>query len=277
VRGAGDVNGDAIDDLIIGAPYAAPDGRDNAGASYVVFGTDQGFPPIIDLADGTDLIIQGAEPGDASGRSVSEAGDVNGDGIDDLIIGAFAASPNGREYAGASYVVFGSDRGFAATIDLATDADLIMRGTPNDFAGARVDGAGDINGDGFDDLIVVAPDASAKRPVYVVFGGPTAAIKRLITRVEAADLWGGRRLEESLTRKLGKAEKHATQDNFTRAISWLRAFIDKVKRNRGDGIDRADAKLWIANARAIIDTLRDLRERSPEAREPKLSSMVLMR
>ena len=53
MSGAGDVNGDGIDDLIIGAARAAPNGRTHAGASYVVFGSDQGFPATIDLADAT--------------------------------------------------------------------------------------------------------------------------------------------------------------------------------------------------------------------------------
>ena len=60
MSGAGDVNGDGIDDLIIGAPYADPNGRNSACASYVVFGRDQGFPATIDLASDADLIIQGA-------------------------------------------------------------------------------------------------------------------------------------------------------------------------------------------------------------------------
>ena len=74
----------------------------------------------IDLATDAELTIQGAAADDFSGFSVSGAGDVNGDGIDDLIIGAWLAAPNGRNYAGASYVVFGTDQGLPATIDLAT-------------------------------------------------------------------------------------------------------------------------------------------------------------
>ena len=120
VSGAGDVNGDGIDDLIIGADAADPNGRANAGASYVVFGTDQGFPATIDLATDADLTIQGAAADDRSGYSVSGAGDVDGDGIDDLIIGAALRRPERPFHAGASYVVFGSDQGFPATIDLAS-------------------------------------------------------------------------------------------------------------------------------------------------------------
>ena len=112
----------------------------------------------IDLATDADLTIQGAAAYDLSGCSVSGAGDVNGDGIDDLIIGA-PYRPNGRDYAGASYVVFGSDQGFPATIDLASDADLIIQGAAaDDHSGFSVSGAGDVNGDGIDDLIIGAPE-----------------------------------------------------------------------------------------------------------------------
>src|SRR4028119_1424130 len=110
VSSAGDVNGDGIDDLIIGAKYADPNGITNAGQSYVVFGSNSGFGAGLNLStlNGSNgFAINGIAAGDSSGNSVSSAGDVNGDGFDDVIIGAISADPNGINRAGQSYVLFG--------------------------------------------------------------------------------------------------------------------------------------------------------------------------
>ena len=182
VSGAGDVNGDGIDDLIVGAPSSFVNGNENAGASYVVFGTDQGSAATLELAsiDGDNgFVISGISAFDNSGYSVSGAGDVNGDGIDDLIIGIRTASPNGVFAAGQSYVVFGSDQGFAALFELDSldgDNGFLLNGVDRfDRTGFSVSGAGDINGDGFDDLIVGAVfadpnDVDGAGESYVVFG-----------------------------------------------------------------------------------------------------------
>jgi len=115
VSAAGDINGDGIDDLIIGAPDATFDGLNEAGISYVVFGRDvsslSDFPPTLALASlngMTGFRLDGAESSFSStGQSVSAAGDFNGDGIDDLVIGAPGADPDGNSNAGSSYVMFG--------------------------------------------------------------------------------------------------------------------------------------------------------------------------
>jgi hypothetical protein len=86
VSSAGDINSDGFADVIIGAPGADPNGEDS-GASYVVFGRAGGFDANLKLSndDGRDgFQVNGEKAGDSSGRSVSSAGDVNGDGIDDL-------------------------------------------------------------------------------------------------------------------------------------------------------------------------------------------------
>jgi hypothetical protein len=182
VASAGDVNGDGVDDLIIGAFNASPNGT-ASGASYVVFGTSAGFAAILELSalDGTNgFQINGEAQYNRSGHSVASAGDVNGDGIGDLIIGAYRASPNGWE-SGASYVVFGSNAGFAATLNLTaldgTDGFQMNGEAQTHRSGNSVASAGDVNGDGIDDLIVGAYRASPNGIVtgasYVVFGSNT--------------------------------------------------------------------------------------------------------
>ena len=109
VSGAGDVNGDGLTDLVVGAPYADPVGTTSAGESYVVFGRDAGTAvSLADVASGTGgFVINGIDGSDGSGWSVSGAGDVNGDGRADLIVGAYGADPGENTEAGESYVIFG--------------------------------------------------------------------------------------------------------------------------------------------------------------------------
>ncbi|BAZ48272.1 putative outer membrane adhesin [Nostoc sp. NIES-4103] len=187
VSSAGDINGDGISDLIIGAPDADPNGQSRAGSSYVVFGSSSGFGASLNLAelDGSNgFVINGIDVLDRSGHFVSNAGDINGDGIDDLIIGARYADPNGQYDAGSSYVVFGSSSGFGASLNLAeldgSNGFVINGIDANDLSGRSVSSAGDINGDGISDLIIGASGADPNGEFnagssYVVFGFATAA------------------------------------------------------------------------------------------------------
>ena len=192
VSNAGDVNGDGIDDLIIGARDADPNGRSEAGESYVVYGRTTGFPATFELrslfpeagGDGTvGFVLKGIDANDRSGYSVSGAGDVNGDGIDDLIVGALEASPNGVNGAGESYLVFGRTTGFPAAFELRSlfpeaggdgTTGFVLKGIDaDDESGFSVSNAGDVNGDGIDDLIIGARLANAGGESYVVFGRNT--------------------------------------------------------------------------------------------------------
>ncbi|MCC5620326.1 hypothetical protein [Nostoc sp. CHAB 5715] len=192
---AGDVNNDGIDDLIIGAYGADPNGS-QSGQSYVVFGKSTGFSATLNLSNlngANGFTINGIAAGDKSGTSVSSAGDVNGDGFDDLIIGAFNADPNGTD-SGQSYVVFGNT-GWSATLNLSTlngaNGFTINGIAEGDWSGYSVSSAGDVNADGFDDLIIGAfyadPNGTDSGQSYVLFGGTNIGGTPEVTGTPRAD------------------------------------------------------------------------------------------
>jgi large repetitive protein len=191
--GTGDFNNDGLADLIIGSPIFDVPGGNNAGAAYVIFGkatkeawnsilTDDlsrpnagggsGFGKVLDVAnlaptDGFRISGEAQTQG-TFGTSVQSAGDINGDGIEDMIIGAQSFDVGTQVDAGSAYVVFGR-AGTRANLDvtnLTASDGFIIRGAvgvqggvngTQDAAGATAVGVGDVNGDGYADIVVTAP------------------------------------------------------------------------------------------------------------------------
>ena len=174
---AGDVNNDGIQDIIIGAPVASPGGLSHAGKTYVVFGKASWSSPIsLASLNGTNgFELDGVAANDYSGSSPSAAGDVNNDGIQDIIIGAWGASPGGLYQAGRTYVLFGKANW---TSPIAINALNGINGfeldgaAANDNSGFSVSLAGDVNNDGIQDIIIGAPQFTTVGigKTYVVFG-----------------------------------------------------------------------------------------------------------
>ncbi|MBN1575849.1 MAG: FG-GAP repeat protein [Chitinispirillaceae bacterium] len=143
VSGAGDVNGDGYGDVIVGA-YLYDNGESNEGAAFVFHGSASG------LSTTPAVILQADQDSARFGRSVSGAGDINGDGYGDVIVGA-AYYDHGESDEGAAFVFYGS----ASGIDTGSVDTLEANQAGAEF-GTGVSGAGDVNGDGFSDVIVGA-------------------------------------------------------------------------------------------------------------------------
>lgn len=182
----GDVNGDDIGDVIIGAPKesdASASPLTSQGAAYIFFGRKTGLSDMSAtnaMSNNLGFKVVGSGSSSAAGRSVGRAGDINQDGLNDIIVGAPGMSPNLRPLAGAAYIIFGRESTFSSKINLENDLGpsdgfKIYGGAGQDGLGTSCSSAGDINGDGIDDLIVGAntvdsPGRADCGAAYIIFG-----------------------------------------------------------------------------------------------------------
>lgn len=191
VAPAGDLNGDGRPDFAVGAPLFDVGGNFRAGRTYVIWGTNAFLPDQSVGAPISALTLDGIATDDQAGFAVAGGGDLNGDGFPDLAVGAPYADPGAISNAGLASVLFGGTN-LPANLSLGalngTNGFRLAGASAQALVGVSVAFAGDVNGDGRDDLLVGAPGQGTETGyVYLVFGAPSFPATLVLTNLNGTN------------------------------------------------------------------------------------------
>jgi glycosylphosphatidylinositol phospholipase D len=228
VRALGDINDDGVRDFAVGSELirenvAAGTGAE-VGAVFLVFGRPTGVEGdylleqlALDPSNPSRLngvLLRGASAGEKLGRVFDDAGDFNNDGIDDVIVGSEGSSGS----AGEAIIILGSRTllspagGWTPAAAVAAGRAIRLAGVnAGDLVGANVAGAGDVDGDGFDDVMVAAPGAAGGRgAVYLVYGRNSTVLELSLSQLGTIALPGARFVGRAVGDFIGAGAKNVT-------------------------------------------------------------------
>lgn len=246
VAGAGDVNGDGFADFVVGAPDSAA----QKGKVFLYLGSASGP---LDVA----ISAQGDTAGSLFGASVASAGDVNGDGFGDVFVGAYGAGAG----SGAAYLFLGSKGGSGAVFNWT------VNGTAGSRLGTTLAGGGDLNGDGYGDVLIGSPSRSESRGGVDVYLGNTG---------DGILPWGGvspETLAPDLNRRLFTWGRSISPTSFASSVARGRAWMGRQKvrlqveaRARGTAFNGQSlvASPWIDSTVAGTYLATNVMELSPQ-------------
>jgi MYXO-CTERM domain-containing protein len=238
VSSAGDVNADGYDDVIIGDPFYDGDFQ-NSGRAHLYLGSADGLQ-----ADPAWVADPSSNKTAFFGWSVSDAGDVNGDGYDDVIVGEIRYT-NGQEREGRAHVFYGSESGLQDTAAWTKESDL-----EEVEYGWSVSGAGDVNGDGYDDVLVGARlvGDSWEGEAYLYLGSEDGLAQEAAWTAPYED--AGARLGSSVSRA-GDLDADGYADVVIGAPSFSDGetlAVGKILIYHGSASGLADRATWTAQA-----------------------------